>query len=103
MCNISKSGSPPVSHKSLLKDVKNFRLHNDNEKHIRELNFEIAANSDFCRGSRESTVESSVPPDSEAESAVPPKAKRPRAKKAHALEVAKQANGTVLIDTVVIG
>ena len=97
MCNISKSGSPPVSHKSLLKDVKNFRLHHDNE----ELNFEFAAN--FCRGSRESTVESSVPPDSEAESAVPPKAKRPRAKKAHALEVAKQGNGTVLIDTVVIG
>ena len=103
MCNISKSGSPPVSHKSLLKDVKNFRLHHDNEKHIRELNFEFAAN--FCRGSRESTVESSVPPDSEsgAETAAPPKAKRPRAKKAHALEVAKQGNGTVLIDTVVIG
>ena len=46
----------------------------------------------FCR-SRESE-ESSVPPDSEAESATspeaPPKAKRPRAKAAHALEVAKQ-------------
>ena len=98
MCNISKSGSPPVSHKSLLKDVKNFRLHNDNEKHIRELNFEFAAN--FCRGSRESTVESSVPPDSEAESAVPPKAKRPRAKKAHALEVAKQ--GRTNIHTVIV-
>ena len=36
-----------------------------------------------------------MPPDSEAESATspeaPPKAKRPRAKAAHALEVAKQA------------
>ena len=46
----------------------------------------------YCR-SRESE-ESSVPPDSEAESATspeaPPKAKRPRAKAAHALEVAKQ-------------
>ena len=54
--------------------------------------------------SRESE-ESSVPPDSEAESATspeaPPKAKRPRAKAAHALEVAKQ--GRMSFDSVILG